>query len=138
MLPWTVATLIRFAGGEPLLNEPDAKKSWVAHRAQRPGVQSTEVGWDLLEHEIAGDVWFLREDRPYDERRRWWLIYEQEHPPIAGYAPGILPPGQRQLSQTIAARNCVADALSDKPARPHLHAAERPRPCPSICQTAAF
>lgn len=92
VLPWTVATLIRFAGGETLLNDPDSKKAWVAHRAQKTDVQSNEVGWDLLKHEMAADVWFLQRDQPYDGRRHWWFVYEQEHPPIAGYAPGILPP----------------------------------------------
>lgn len=92
VLPWTVATLIRFAGGETLLNDPDSKKAWVAHRAQRPDVQSNEVGWDLLKHEIGTDVWFLQRDQPHDEHRHWWFVCEQEPPPIAGHAPGILPP----------------------------------------------
>jgi hypothetical protein len=95
VLPWTVATLIRFAGGETLLPDPDSKKAWVAHRAGRNGreVESGEVGWDLLKHEMAADVWFLGNDRPHDERRQWWFAYEHEHPPISGHAsPGIMPP----------------------------------------------
>lgn len=92
VLPWTVATLIRFAGGEPLLNDPDSKKAWVANRAGRTDVQSSDVGWDLLKHEIAADVWYLRRDQPYDEHWQWWFVYERENPPIAGHSPGILPP----------------------------------------------
>jgi hypothetical protein len=95
VLPWTVATLIRFAGGEALLPDPDSKKAWVAYRAGRANVASSEVGWDLLKHEVAADVWYLRNDQPYDEHRQWWFAYEKEYPPIAGHAPGTMPPQVR-------------------------------------------
>lgn len=98
ILPWSVATLIRFGIGEALLNDPDSKKAWVTHRADRPDVKNSEVGWDLLEHEFPADVWFLRHDQPFDEHRPWWLVYEQEHPPIAGHiSPGAMPPNRSAI-----------------------------------------
>lgn len=92
VLPWTVATLIRFATGETLLNDPESKKGWITHRAERPDVKNSEVGWDLLAHEFPADVWFLRRDQPRFESY-WWNVYEKEHPPISGnVSPGVLPP----------------------------------------------
>lgn len=95
ILPWTVATLIRFSVSETLLNEPEAKKAWVvvdrAGRRDRD-VKNAEVGFDLLKHEFPADLWFLRNDQP-SGGQRWWLVYHEECPPVGGnFSPGILPP----------------------------------------------
>jgi hypothetical protein len=93
VLPWTVATLIRFDISEELLNDPDAKKAWVAHRAGRTGVKIGEVGFELLKHEFPADLWFLRSDQPFDGKRQWWFAYDQEYPPIGGHvSPGVVAP----------------------------------------------
>jgi hypothetical protein len=93
VMPWTVATLIRFDTSEDLLNDPEAKKAWVAHRAGRTDVKIGEVGFDLLKHEFPADLWFLRNDQPFDGKQQWWFTYEEKYPTISGHvSPGIMAP----------------------------------------------
>lgn len=93
VLPWTVATLIRFDIGETLLNDPDSKRAWVADRADRIDVQRGQVGFDLPKYEFPSDLWFLRNDQPHYENRFWWIAYEEAYPPDGGHvAPGVVSP----------------------------------------------
>ncbi len=95
VLPWTVATVIRFTVDDPdkkLLNDPEAKNRWVLSRAGQ-SAEPGEVDWELLAHEFPADLWFLSHDQPVYPNQQWWTEYAKDHPPISGnISPGILPP----------------------------------------------